>query len=62
MIKQAGGDFRGALEALGKALYLDAAHYESLVHAALIHERKGNLPEANKLRARAQRSQQKGNG
>lgn len=62
LLKKAAGNLGGARECFGKALYLDSAHYESLVHLALIHEHAGQLDAAQKLRRRAERSSRSKNG
>lgn len=53
-------DERYAREALRRALYLDPAHYASLVHAALLAERDGDVGRARRLRDRARRAHGKG--
>jgi chemotaxis protein methyltransferase WspC len=60
IVRNAAGDAQGALESFGKALYMDALHYESLVHAALIHETIGQTQQASQLRSRAAKAARKG--
>jgi chemotaxis protein methyltransferase WspC len=55
LIKKAAGDHGSALECFGKALYLDPACEEALVHSALIHEHAGDEQAARQFRARAER-------
>jgi chemotaxis protein methyltransferase WspC len=57
VIKQAAGDLDGAVDAFGKALYLDAEHLEALFHLARLHERRGDLEGAKQARMRAERVQ-----
>lgn len=56
IIMTAAGDHAGARGAFDKALYLDAAHYDALIHLALLHEKGGDRAAANKLRGRAERA------
>jgi chemotaxis protein methyltransferase WspC len=55
IVCQAAGDLPAARHAFERALYLEPAHYESLVHLALIHERAGQRELANNYRRRAER-------
>ena len=52
------GDAVAASSFYRKALYLDPAHYETLVHLAFLVERQGDLPGAKVLRDRALRHAQ----
>jgi chemotaxis protein methyltransferase WspC len=61
VVKQAAGDLDGAVDAFGKALYLDADHLDALFHLALLHERRGNREAANTVRKRAARAQRRRN-
>jgi chemotaxis protein methyltransferase WspC len=56
VIKQASGDVQGALESFNKAVYMDAGHYESLSHIALLSEHAGDKRGASYWRQRAERS------
>jgi chemotaxis protein methyltransferase WspC len=56
VIKQASGDTQGALESFNKAVYMDASHYESLSHIALLSEHAGDKRAASYWRQRAERS------
>jgi chemotaxis protein methyltransferase WspC len=60
IVRKAAGDSAGALECLNRALYLDPAHYDALIHLALIHEQFGNPDAARQLRRRAERSEKRG--
>lgn len=55
-IQQASGDVTAAIDCFNKALYLEPACYEALVHLALLHERRGELPAAENFRRRAERA------
>jgi chemotaxis protein methyltransferase WspC len=55
IICQALGDLDAARNGFDRALYLDPRHYESLVHAAFVHERAGRAELATTLRRRAER-------
>jgi chemotaxis protein methyltransferase WspC len=55
IVCQALGDLESARAGFDRALYLDPRHYESLVHAAFIHERAGRAELATTLRRRAER-------
>jgi chemotaxis protein methyltransferase WspC len=59
IIMSAAGNVGGALDAFNKALYLDANHYQSLCHLALLLEQAGDLAAAAKLRSRARRSNER---
>lgn len=57
MIHQSSGALDQATEALGRAVYLDPHHEESLLALALIADRRGNSAEAALFRRRASRAQ-----
>lgn len=59
VLRQASGDTQAALDCFNKALYVDPSHHESLVHAALIHEQRGQRPQALNFRRRAERLRKK---
>jgi chemotaxis protein methyltransferase WspC len=54
VIKQAGGDARGARESFDKAVYMDGRHYEALSHIALLCEHAGDTKAASHWRRRAE--------
>jgi chemotaxis protein methyltransferase WspC len=54
-IHQAQGHLQGAIQALEKAVYLDAHYYEALVHLAQLKESQGDVARAATLRQRIQR-------
>jgi chemotaxis protein methyltransferase WspC len=56
IINAAAGDRDGAIDCFNKSLYLDQSHYEALVHLALLHEQRGELPAAANFRRRAERA------
>jgi chemotaxis protein methyltransferase WspC len=56
IINNAGGDRDGAIACFNKSLYLNQAHYEALVHLALLHEQRGEQPAAANFRRRAERA------
>ena len=56
IINNAGGDRDGAIACFNKSLYLNQAHYEALVHLALLHEQRGEQPTAANFRRRAERA------
>jgi chemotaxis protein methyltransferase WspC len=56
IIHQASGDIAAAIDCFNKALYLEPTCYEALVHLALLHERRGELPAAENFRRRAERA------
>jgi chemotaxis protein methyltransferase WspC len=56
VIHSAAGRPTQAEAALGRALYLDPAHYEALLCAALLAERRGEPEAARRLRQRAARA------
>jgi chemotaxis protein methyltransferase WspC len=62
VVCQAGGDIAAAQHAFERALYLEPAHYESLVHLSLIHERAGQRELASALRKRAERERRSEKG
>jgi chemotaxis protein methyltransferase WspC len=59
VVRHASGDSEAALECFSKALYVDPQHHESLVYSALIHEQRGQRPEASNFRRRAERLRKK---
>jgi chemotaxis protein methyltransferase WspC len=59
IIRQASADAESALECFNKALYVNPAHYESMVHLALLHEKRGEHAQAQNLRRRAERAAKK---
>jgi chemotaxis protein methyltransferase WspC len=61
VVKQAAGDIDGALDAFGRALYLDADQLDALLHLALLHERRGETKTADTIRKRAERVQRRRN-
>jgi chemotaxis protein methyltransferase WspC len=56
VIRRAEGDLLAAEQCFMKALYLEPAHSESLLHMALIHESRGENASAQRLRRRAERA------
>jgi chemotaxis protein methyltransferase WspC len=56
-IKQASGDPGAAVTCFERALYLEPAHYEALVHLALLLDQRGERSAAAQLRRRADRAQ-----
>lgn len=56
IVNNAAGQREGAIECFNKALYLDQAHHESLVHLALLYEQRGDAPAAANFRRRAERA------
>jgi chemotaxis protein methyltransferase WspC len=61
VLKEAAGDIDGAIDAFGKALYLDAEQLDALLHLALLHERRGEVETARSIRKRAERVQRRRN-
>jgi chemotaxis protein methyltransferase WspC len=59
VIRNAAGAEQVAIEAFNRALYLEQTHYASLIHLALLHERRGDQTAASNFRRRAERVQQK---
>jgi chemotaxis protein methyltransferase WspC len=57
VIHMTAGNGKAAMEAFGRALYLDQTHYQSLIHLALLHEQRGETAQAGNLRKRAAREQ-----
>lgn len=55
VIRQAQAQMQKAEESFRKALYLDPAHYQTLVHLALLLESRGEVQNASLLRRRAER-------
>jgi chemotaxis protein methyltransferase WspC len=53
------GDSSGAASFYRKALYLDPAHHDALIHLALVVEQRGDLSGAKVLKDRARRHDQK---
>lgn len=60
VIQEASGRHRQALEHYRRALYLDPAHQEALVHLGTALIRDGAAPEAQRLFARAERARNAG--
>jgi chemotaxis protein methyltransferase WspC len=59
-IRQAGGRLEDAEAMFSRALYCDPGHYESLVHLALLRERRGDRAGAENLRRRAAKARRGG--
>jgi chemotaxis protein methyltransferase WspC len=59
LIHDAMGDSVQAVESYRKALYLSPNHVETLIHLALLLERKGEGVSAQRLRDRAQRIEER---
>jgi chemotaxis protein methyltransferase WspC len=59
VIRNAAGAEQAAIEAFNRALYLEQTHYASLIHLALLHERRGDRAAASNFRRRAERVQHK---
>lgn len=59
VIRNAAGAVQEAVVAFNRALYLEQTHYASLIHLALLHERRGDRAAASNFLRRAQRLQQK---
>jgi chemotaxis protein methyltransferase WspC len=57
LVRDATGDKAAAVECYRKALYLDPAHAEALIHLALLMEEQGRAAEARLLRDRFERLQ-----
>jgi len=55
VLKEARGDFEGALDCYRKLLYLDPEHVEAMAHLALLTERQGDPEAAARARERARR-------
>jgi chemotaxis protein methyltransferase WspC len=60
VIRRAEGDLQAAEQCFNKALYLEPAHSEALLHMALIHESRGENASAQRLRRRAERAARSG--
>jgi chemotaxis protein methyltransferase WspC len=60
LIRDAGGATAEAAALYRKALYLDRGHVAALSHLALLLERQGDAPGAQRLRDRAQRQRPEG--
>lgn len=56
MIRNAAGTEQAAIEAFNRALYLEPSHHSSLIHLALLHERRGDRAIAANFRRRAERA------
>jgi len=56
IINKALGESAAAIDAFNKSLYLEPAHYESLVHLALLYEQLGERAAAANFRRRAERA------
>lgn len=57
LVEDARGDAQGALIHYRRALYLDPAHYEALVHCAAQLDARGDTAGAKRLLERAERTQ-----
>jgi chemotaxis protein methyltransferase WspC len=60
LVRDAAGDQADASTYYRKALYLDPAHHETLVHFAFLVEQQGDMAGAQLLRNRARRVEQHG--
>jgi chemotaxis protein methyltransferase WspC len=58
LVRDAAGNPTDASNCYRKALYLDPAHHETLVHFAFLVEQQGNSAAAQVLRNRARRVEQ----
>jgi chemotaxis protein methyltransferase WspC len=56
IISNAAGNKDLAIVSFNKSLYLNQAHHEALVHLALLHEERGELPAAANFKRRAERA------
>jgi chemotaxis protein methyltransferase WspC len=59
LVREAGGDATAAVTCYRKALYLDPNHAEVLIHLALLLEKVGKKAEAQLLRKRTNRLQER---
>ena len=59
LIRQASHDEARAEESFNKALYLDPDHYEALIHLMLMLEYRGDTRQAEALRRRVERLQER---
>jgi chemotaxis protein methyltransferase WspC len=59
LINEASNKINAAETFYRKAIYLDARHYQSLIHLALLLEKKGDQKAADLLRQRADRAMKK---
>ena len=57
LIRAGGGNAVSAIANYRKSLYLDPNNYEALTHLAFLLQKRGDVPGANTLRARARRIQ-----
>ena len=55
LLSESVGDVQGAASFYRKALYLDPAHHDTLIHLALLVEQQGDAPGAKVLKDRARR-------
>jgi chemotaxis protein methyltransferase WspC len=55
LLSESVGDSLGACSFYRKALYLDPAHHDTLIHLALLVEQQGDVPGAKVLKDRARR-------
>ncbi len=55
ILREREGQLDAAAALLSRALYLDADHYEALVHLSLLKARRGDAQAAERLRQRAAR-------
>jgi chemotaxis protein methyltransferase WspC len=56
VIRQSQGDLAAAEDYFARAVYLEPAHYQALVHLALLVEQRGDAAAAANLRRRAARA------
>lgn len=61
-IRQADGRLEDAEAMFSRALYCDPGHYESLVHLALLRERRGDRAGAEQFKRRATKARARGGG
>jgi chemotaxis protein methyltransferase WspC len=59
LVCDARGEYSRAMECYRKALYLEPAHAEAALHLALLLEKQGETAPARRLRARAQRVEER---
>jgi len=60
LLSESVGDVQGAASFYRKALYLDPAHHDTLIHLALLVEQQGDVPGAKVLKDRARRHDKSG--
>jgi chemotaxis protein methyltransferase WspC len=56
VIQQSQGDLIGAEASFGRAVYMEPAHYQALIHLALLVDQRGDAAGAANLRRRAARA------